>query len=45
MTGPITDVNVTLHRFGHTNPADVRIVLVSPTGQKVRADEQRLRHH
>ena len=36
MTGPITDVNVTLHRFGHTNPADVRIVLVSPTGQKVR---------
>ena len=36
MTGPITDVNVTLHRFGHTNPADVRMVLVSPTGQKVR---------
>ncbi|HZN90295.1 MAG TPA: Calx-beta domain-containing protein [Thermoleophilaceae bacterium] len=36
MTGPITDVNVTLHRVGHSYPSDLRALLVSPTGEKVR---------
>ena len=36
MTGPITDVNVTLHRVGHSFPADIRAMLVSPSGEKVR---------
>jgi hypothetical protein len=35
MTGPITDLNVTLHRFGHTYPSDVRILLVGPSGKAV----------
>lgn len=34
-TGPITDMTVTLHRFGHTWPNDVDIVLVSPSGKSV----------
>jgi subtilisin-like proprotein convertase family protein len=34
-TGPITDVSVTLNRFGHTNPGDVDILLVSPSGKGV----------
>lgn len=33
MPGPITDVNVTLHRFGHTFPTDVDVLLVSPNGE------------
>ena len=33
--GPITDVNVTLHSLGHTNPDDLDIVLRSPTGVNV----------
>ncbi len=36
MTGPITDVNVTLHRVGHSFPNDIRALLVSPSGEKVR---------
>ncbi len=35
MSGPITDVNVTLHRVGHTNPADIGVLLVSPLGDTV----------
>jgi subtilisin-like proprotein convertase family protein len=35
MTGPITDVNVTLHRVGHTNPRDIGVLLVSPSGTAV----------
>ncbi len=35
MTGPIADMSVTLHRFGHTYPADVDILLVSPSGRSV----------
>ena len=32
LTGPITDISVTLHRFGHKFPSEVDIVLVSPDG-------------
>ena len=35
LIGPITDMSVTLHRFGHTYPADVDILLVSPGGEGV----------
>jgi subtilisin-like proprotein convertase family protein len=35
LTGPITNVAVTLHRFGHTSPAEVDILLVSPSGTGV----------
>ncbi len=34
-TGPVTDVVVTLHRFGHRFPIDVDILLVSPSGKSV----------
>ncbi len=34
-TGPITDVSVTLRRFGHNFPAEVDILLVSPSGTGV----------
>jgi subtilisin-like proprotein convertase family protein len=33
LTAPVTDVNLTLTNFTHTFPADVRILLVGPTGQ------------
>jgi len=35
MSGPITDVNVTLHRVGHTSPHELQILLVSPSGDTV----------
>jgi subtilisin-like proprotein convertase family protein len=35
LNGPITNVTVTLHRFGHTHPTDVDILLVSPAGDTV----------
>jgi subtilisin-like proprotein convertase family protein len=35
LVGPITDMSVTLHRFGHTYPADVDILLISPGGKGV----------
>ncbi len=35
LVGPITDVDVTLHRVGHTWPDDMDIVLVSPSGDDV----------
>ena len=35
LTGPIAGVAVTLHRFGHTLPGDVDILLVSPSGDDV----------
>lgn len=35
LTGPITDVSVTLHRFGHKFPSEVDILLVSPSGKGV----------
>lgn len=35
MSGPITDVNVTLHRVGHTSPHYIQILLVSPLGDTV----------
>jgi hypothetical protein len=35
LSGPITDVNVTLNNFRHTWPDDVDILLVGPAGQKV----------
>jgi len=35
MTGPSTDVKVTLSRFGHSLPAEVDVLLVSPRGTKV----------
>src|SRR3712207_7848809 len=35
LTGPITDVTVTLHRFGHDFASDVDILLVSPSGKSV----------
>ena len=35
MSGPITDVNVTLHRVGHTSPHEIQILLVSPSGDTV----------
>ena len=33
MTGPVSDVNVTLNNVSHTFPDDVGIVLVGPAGQ------------
>ena len=36
MSGPITDVNVTLHRVGHTFPSDIAVLLVSPSGDTVK---------
>jgi subtilisin-like proprotein convertase family protein len=36
MSGPVTDVNVTLHRFGHTVPASIAVLLVSPSGDTVK---------
>jgi subtilisin-like proprotein convertase family protein len=35
LTGPVTDVNLSLYRFGHTRPRDVQVLLVSPGGHKV----------
>jgi len=35
MTGPVTEVNVTLHRVGHAFPADIAVPLVSPSGDTV----------
>jgi subtilisin-like proprotein convertase family protein len=35
MPGPITDVNVTLHGVGHTNPRGIGVLLVSPSGDTV----------
>ncbi len=35
MVGPITDVNVTLHRVSHTYPADISVLLVPPSGRPV----------
>jgi hypothetical protein len=35
LTGPITDISVTLHRFGHARPDNVDILLVSPSGKGV----------
>lgn len=32
---PISRVVVTLHKFGHTNPEDVDVLLVAPNGKKV----------
>jgi subtilisin-like proprotein convertase family protein len=34
-TGPITDISVTLHRFGHSYPQEADILLVSPSGKGV----------
>jgi subtilisin-like proprotein convertase family protein len=36
LPGPITDVNVTLHGVGHTFPADIGVLLVSPSGDTVK---------
>jgi subtilisin-like proprotein convertase family protein len=36
MSGPITDVNVTLHRVGHTFTSDIAVLLVSPSGDTVK---------
>ncbi len=35
LTGPITSVAVTLHRFGHGVPSNADILLVSPSGDTV----------
>jgi subtilisin-like proprotein convertase family protein len=35
LVGPISDVNVTLFKVGHTNPDDLDVLLVSPSGDKV----------
>jgi subtilisin-like proprotein convertase family protein len=35
ITGPITDVNVTLHRVGHASPHDIGVLRVSPSGDSV----------
>lgn len=35
MTGPITDVNITLYRVTHPSPEDIDILLVSPSGDHV----------
>lgn len=35
VTGPVTDVNVTLHGVSHPRPSDMRLVLVSPSGRAV----------
>lgn len=36
MPGPITDVNVTLHRVGHNVPLGIKVLLVSPSGDSVK---------
>lgn len=36
LPGPIVDVNVTVHGFGHTSPEDVTLVLASPAGVRAR---------
>jgi subtilisin-like proprotein convertase family protein len=36
MTGPVTDVNVTLHLVGDNDPAGVAVLLVSPSGKHVQ---------
>lgn len=35
MTGTITDVNVTLSNYSHTDPEDVAVVLVPPNGTNI----------
>jgi subtilisin-like proprotein convertase family protein len=35
LNGPITDISVTLHHFGHADPDDVDVLLVSPSGKGV----------
>jgi subtilisin-like proprotein convertase family protein len=35
LTGPITNLAVTLYRVGHTRPAEMDILLVSPSGDNV----------
>ena len=35
LTGPISDVNVTVHGYSHTWPGDVQIVLAGPGGRTV----------
>jgi subtilisin-like proprotein convertase family protein len=35
LNGPITDISVTLHRFGHADPDDADVLLVSPGGKGV----------
>lgn len=35
MTGPITDVSVTLHGVSHTEPEQMRVMLVSPSATAV----------
>lgn len=35
VTSPVTNLTVTLHRFIHTYPADVDVLLVGPGGQSV----------
>lgn len=35
VVGPVTDVNVTLHGVSHAQPANMRVVLVSPAGRAV----------
>ena len=46
LPGPITDVNITLHRFGHTAPLDVDIRLVSPSGEQLsRVVDEAMKEH
>lgn len=33
MTGPVSDVKVTLHGVTHTRPSDLRVLLVAPNGR------------
>src|SRR5215211_8410339 len=35
LRGPVRDVDVVLHGFGHADPFEVRAVLVSPNGRSV----------
>jgi hypothetical protein len=35
LNGSITDISVTLHHFGHADPDDVDVLLVSPSGKGV----------
>jgi subtilisin-like proprotein convertase family protein len=35
LTGTITDVNVTLTNINHTNPDDIDIVLIGPSGKRI----------